>query len=123
MTFIWPSMLLLLVLLPPLVAAYIYMLQRRRALAESFGNSGPTQAGVAGTRAGASRGLRRHIPSVLFMLALVILIVALARPQTVVGLPRVEGTVILAFDVSGSMGADDLKPTRMEAAKAAARSF
>jgi len=41
----------------------------------------------------------------------------------VVGLPRVEGTVILAFDVSGSMAADDLKPTRMEAAKAAARAF
>ena len=49
--------------------------------------------------------------------------IALARPQTVVSLPRVEGTVILAFDVSGSMAADDLKPTRMEAAKAAARDF
>src|SRR3990172_7727655 len=46
-----------------------------------------------------------------------------ARPQTVVSLPRIEGTVILAFDVSGSMAADDMKPTRMEAAKAAARGF
>ena len=40
-----------------------------------------------------------------------------------VSLPRIEGTVILAFDVSGSMAADDLKPTRLEAAKAAARDF
>ena len=48
---------------------------------------------------------------------------AVARPQTVISLPRVEGNVILAFDVSGSMAADDLKPTRMEAAKTAAREF
>ena len=52
-----------------------------------------------------------------------ILVLALARPQSVVSVPRVEGTVILAFDVSGSMAADDLEPTRMEAAKAAARGF
>jgi Ca-activated chloride channel family protein len=52
-----------------------------------------------------------------------ILVIALARPQMVVNLPRVEGTIILAFDVSGSMAADDLKPNRMEAAKAAAREF
>ena len=67
--------------------------------------------------------MRRHIPPALFLAGLTILIVALARPQTVVSLPRVEGTVILAFDVSGSMAADDMKPTRMEAAKAAARDF
>ena len=47
----------------------------------------------------------------------------LSRPETFVELPRVEGTVILAFDVSSSMDADDLEPTRMEAAKAAARTF
>jgi Ca-activated chloride channel family protein len=51
------------------------------------------------------------------------LIIAVARPQTVVSLPRIQGNVILAFDVSGSMSADDMKPTRMEAAKAAARNF
>ena len=49
-----------------------------------------------------------------------ILVLALARPQSVVGVPRFEGTVVLAFDVSGSMAADDIAPTRMEAAKAAA---
>jgi Ca-activated chloride channel family protein len=50
-------------------------------------------------------------------------VISLARPQATLNLPRVEGTVILTFDVSGSMAADDLKPTRMEAAKTAAREF
>ncbi|HKP54329.1 MAG TPA: VWA domain-containing protein [Chloroflexia bacterium] len=118
MTFIWPLMLLLLLLMPLLVVMYVQMQQRRRRLAATFGNSGTVQ-GAGGRKTGA----RRHIPSVLFLVALMVLIVALARPQTVVGLPRVEGTIILAFDVSGSMAADDLKPTRMEAAKTAAREF
>ena len=52
-----------------------------------------------------------------------ILVLAIARPQSVVSVPRVEGTVILSFDVSGSMAATDLAPTRMEAAKTAARGF
>jgi Ca-activated chloride channel family protein len=68
-------------------------------------------------------GVRRHIPSALFLVALTILIVALARPQAVLSLPRLEGTIILAFDVSRSMAADDLKPTRLQAAKTAARAF
>ena len=57
------------------------------------------------------------------MAGLAVLLVALARPQATVDLPRQEGTVILAFDVSGSMAADDLKPTRMDAAKAATTAF
>ena len=60
---------------------------------------------------------------ILFLIGLTILLIALARPQTVVSLPRIEGIVMLTFDVSGSMAADDLKPTRMEAAKEAARAF
>jgi Ca-activated chloride channel homolog len=68
-------------------------------------------------------GFRRHIPAALYLAGLTILIVALARPQAVVSLPRLAGTVMLAFDVSGSMAADDLEPTRLEAAKAAARAF
>jgi Ca-activated chloride channel family protein len=68
-------------------------------------------------------GLRRHVPSALFLVGLTILVFGLARPQAVVSVPRLEGTVVLAFDVSGSMAADDVKPTRMEAAKAAARDF
>jgi Ca-activated chloride channel homolog len=87
-------------------------------LVARYGNLGLVQ-GASGRRLGA----RGYIPPVFFLLALTILIVALARPQTVVSLPRLEGKVILAFDVSGSMAADDLKPTRMEAAKTAARQF
>lgn len=118
MTFMWPVMFALLLLLPLLVLLYTRMQQRRRALAAAFGNSGTAQEA-----AGRRLRVRRHIPSVLFLAALAILITALARPQTEVSLPILEGTVILAFDVSGSMSGDDLKPTRMEAAKAAARDF
>jgi Ca-activated chloride channel family protein len=59
----------------------------------------------------------------LVLAGLATLVVALARPQAVVGVPRQEGIVVLAFDVSASMAADDMAPSRMEAAKAAASSF
>jgi Ca-activated chloride channel family protein len=68
-------------------------------------------------------GLRRHVPPILFLIGLAILTFALARPKAVVSLPRLAGTVILTFDVSGSMAATDMNPSRMEAAKAAAREF
>src|SRR5438067_5630111 len=118
MTFIWLPMLVWLLLVPLFVVVYIRMQQRRRRLAARYGNPGLV-------REAASRrlGVRHHIPSALFLVALTILIVALARPQTVVSLPRLEGTIILAFDVSRSMAADDLKPTRLQAAKTAARAF
>jgi len=111
-------MLIWLLLIPPFVVLYLRMQQRRRRLAASYGSFGLVQ-GAAGRQI----GLRRHIPPALFLAGLTILMLALARPQTVVSLPRVEGTVLLAFDVSGSMAADDMQPTRMEAAKAAARDF
>lgn len=118
MSFIWPSMLFLLLILPLFVMLYLSLQQRRRRLSENFGSMG-----FVGNAAGRNLGARRHIPPALFFLSLTTLVFALARPQTVVSLPKVEGTIILAFDVSGSMAADDLKPTRMEAAKTAARDF
>ncbi len=118
MTFIWPVLLLSLLLLPPAVGLYLRQQQRRRRLAASYGSLGFVQA--AGGR---QLGRRRHVPPALFFGGLAILLTALARPQTVVSLVKQEGTVILAFDVSGSMAADDLTPTRMEAAKVAARDF
>ncbi|HLB46463.1 MAG TPA: VWA domain-containing protein [Anaerolineales bacterium] len=118
MSFIWPTMLVLLMLIPLFVGLYLRMQQRRRRLAASYGSLGFVQEA-----AGRGPGKRRHLPPALFLLSLTMLIVALARPQTTVSLPRVEGIVILAFDVSGSMAADDMKPTRMEAAKAAVRDF
>ena len=111
-------MLLLLLLIPLFVLWYLRMQQRRRQMVAHFGNSGFAQGALA-----RGLGMRRHIPPLFFLLALAILIVALARPKTVVSLPRIEGTVILAFDVSGSMAADDMAPTRMDAAKVAVEDF
>jgi Ca-activated chloride channel homolog len=122
MSFIWPAMLVLLLLIPLCVGLYLMLQQRRRRFAARYGSLGLLQ-GAMGTAERRGLGVRRHIPPALFLVGLTILMIALARPQTVVSLPRAEGTVILAFDVSGSMAADDLKPTRMEAAKAAARDF
>ena len=66
---------------------------------------------------------RRHVPFALFAAALALVCFALARPTMSLALPQREGTVILAFDVSNSMRAKDLEPTRIEAAKAAATAF
>lgn len=118
MSFIWPVMLILLLLVPLCIGLYVRLQQRRRRILAQYGSFGFVRAS-----AGRPLGRRRHVPPALFLVGLTILLVALARPQTEVSLPRVEGTVILAFDVSGSMAADDLKPTRMDAAKAAARDF
>lgn len=118
MSFIWPIMLLSLLLIPPLAALYLRVQRRRQQAIARFGSFGLSQQG-----AGRRLGLRRHLPPALFVIGLAILAVALARPQTVISMPRVAGTVILAFDVSGSMAAEDVTPTRMEAAKTAARTF
>jgi Ca-activated chloride channel family protein len=111
-------MLISLLSLPVFVLLYLRLQQRRRRIAAQYGSLGLMQQ--AGGR---TIGLRRHVPSALFLLGLTILAFGLARPQAVVNVPRLEGTVVLAFDVSGSMAADDVKPTRMEAAKTAARDF
>ncbi len=79
--------------------------------------------GLVQQAAGRGVGSRRHIPALLFLVGLIILFLALGRPQMVIGLPKVDGIVILAFDVSGSMLADDFEPTRLEAAKVVARDF
>jgi Ca-activated chloride channel family protein len=118
MSFIWPTMLLLLLAAPLLVVFYLRLQQRRRRIAERYG-----ALGIVREAGGRPLGWRRHIPPALFLAGLIILLLALARPQAIVSLPRLEGTVILAFDVSGSMAAEDLQPTRMEAAKAAALDF
>jgi Ca-activated chloride channel homolog len=118
MSFIWPAMLVLLLAIPLGVALYLRLQRRRQRLIASYGSLGLMQGAL-----GRPLGARRHIPPALFLAGLMFLLVGLARPQAVVSLPRAEGTVILAFDVSGSMAAEDLKPTRMEAAKTVAREF
>jgi Ca-activated chloride channel family protein len=118
MSFIWPAMLLSLLLVPLLVWLYLRMQQQRKQFAATYSSFGLVQEA-----AGRGPGVRRHIPPALFLIGLTLLLFALARPEMVVSLPRIEGTVILAFDVSNSMNADDLEPTRIEAAKVAARAF
>ena len=117
MSFIWPAMLVLLVLVPLSIYAYFALGRRRARRAAALG-------GLAAAPATAVRMRRRiHIAPALVFIGLTIGIVGLARPQAVVSVPRFEGIVILAFDISGSMAATDFSPTRMEAAKVAARSF
>jgi Ca-activated chloride channel family protein len=120
MSFIWPAALAAILLVPLGVALYVAIDRRRKRLAAAL--VGP---GLAGAGAGARRrgGLRTRIPAALFVTAFAVLAVALARPQAAVSLPRAEGTVVLAFDVSASMTATDIEPTRMDAAKAAAKAF
>ncbi len=119
MSFIWPPMLLLALVIPVGVALYLVRDRRRRRRIAEFG----AFAGAGTERSTPDRRLRRRLPAVLFVAGMTILVLAIARPQSVVSVPRVEGTVILSFDVSGSMAATDLTPTRMEAAKTAARGF
>jgi Ca-activated chloride channel family protein len=117
-SFIWPPMLLALALVPLGILAYREIERRRRRRAAEQGSLGLAQTAIR-----RPLGVRGRIPAVLCVVGFVILAVAMARPQAAVSLPHTEGTVILAFDVSASMAADDLKPTRMDAAKAAAKDF
>jgi Ca-activated chloride channel homolog len=118
MSFIWPQMLVLLVGAPFLVAGYVSLVRRRARRTAELASQGfvPTAA---------ARRLRRlrHLPFGFFLAALILLLFALARPEVSLALPERSGTVILAFDVSNSMLAKDLAPTRMDAAKAAAKAF
>ena len=94
-------------------------MQRRRArIALRYGSLGLVQQA-----SGRGVGVRRLVPAILFLLGLTVLFVSLARPQMVIGLPKTEGVVILAFDVSGSMAAEDFTPNRLEAAKKLAVEF
>jgi Ca-activated chloride channel family protein len=118
MSFIWPWMLLTLLFVPTLIGGYVWLLRKRKQARADLGPLGVVQSGSGG-----NLGRKRHIPAVFFILGLTLLFFSLARPETYVELPRVEGSVVLAFDVSNSMAADDMEPTRIEAAKEAARAF
>jgi Ca-activated chloride channel family protein len=118
MSFASPWTLVLLAAIPAIIAAYASSSRRRTRRAEEL-----ARQGLVMTSSSARIGRKRHVPFAFFALALTVLVVALARPETNLTTPRREGTVILAFDVSNSMNAKDLQPTRIEAAKTAARAF
>jgi Ca-activated chloride channel family protein len=117
-TFLYPAVIAAAVLVTAAAIAGYVALQRRRTAAL-------TAAGFGALASGGSRraALRRHLPSALLLAALPVLLVGVARPQAEIALPRVAGTVVLAFDISNSMSADDIAPTRLAAAKAAAITF
>lgn len=117
MSFIWPPMLLTLLLVPIGLGLYLLLDRRRRRRLARYGG-----AGLANSTANPGR-VRGRIAPALMLAGLIVMPVALARPQAVLSLPQEEGTVVLAFDVSASMAATDLAPTRMAAAKAAAKDF
>lgn len=118
MTFEWPLVLWSLALVPLLLLLYVLAQRRRRAYAVRFTNLALLKE-VVGRRP----GLRRHIPPLLLLLGLGALLVGLARPTAVIAIPRDESDVVLVVDVSGSMTARDLSPSRMEAARQAAQTF
>ena len=118
MRFLWPDLLWLLLLVPALVGAYLWLLRRKKKAALRY-------ASLALVREAMTPGgrFRRHVPPLLFLVAVTLLLIAIARPAAVVTLPTDHETIVLAIDVSGSMRANDIKPTRLEAAQAAARAF
>lgn len=118
MTFLWPEMLWLLLIVPAMVAVYVSILRRKKKLALHYAS-----LSIVKDAMGPAQRMRRHIPPLLFMLALILMIVAVARPASVLTLPSQYETVILAIDASISMQANDVTPSRIAAAQAAARSF
>jgi Ca-activated chloride channel homolog len=118
MSFISLEMLWVLWIIPIIILAYVLAQKQRRKYTIRYSSL------LLVKKAAEKRfNFRRHIPPILFTIGLVILVTALARPIAKVIIPTMKGTVILAIDVSGSMEAEDLKPTRLEAAKSAARTF
>jgi len=117
MIFEWPMLLWGWLAVPLLALAYLRVQRRRVAAA-----AGAARWNRHSTAAAVPR-VRRLLPPLLYALALTLLIAAAARPMAVVSLPSLRDVIILALDVSHSMRADDLKPTRLAAAQQAARAF
>jgi Ca-activated chloride channel family protein len=120
MTFLSLPLLLLVVLVPAGILVARRIDARRRARLGALTGSGWVRpAGSAGRRG----EIADRMAALLTVVAFVLLAIAVARPQATIPVPRVEGTVLLTFDVSASMAAADAKPTRIEAAKAIARAI
>jgi Ca-activated chloride channel family protein len=118
MTFLWPELLWLLLALPVLVGIYLYLIGRKHKRALAYASLSGMREAMEGTGR-----VRRHVAPALFLLALTLMVVAIARPAAVVMLPSAHKTVMLAMDVSGSMRATDVEPNRLAAAQIAARAF
>jgi Ca-activated chloride channel family protein len=113
-----PWFLLLLLAVPLVIGVYVIIDRRRRAAAARFA-SPQLLPSVAPLRP----GFRRHAPMALYAAALTIATIALARPEATVAVPEERAAVVLVTDVSGSMEARDVAPSRMEAVREAALGF
>ena len=118
MTFMWPSLLWLLLAVPLLVVAYWWLLRRKKKASLRFASLSIVREAMD-----AGPGFRRHIPPILFLLAITLMLLAASRPFAVVTLPMQQETIMLAMDVSGSMRATDVLPSRIVAAQNAAKAF
>jgi Ca-activated chloride channel family protein len=116
--FVWPEVLWLLLAIPALVGVYIWALRRKAKASLRWPGIAPVRQAQ-----GSSVQWRRHTPPALFLVSLVVMIVAMARPTTRILLPVSDQTIILAMDVSASMGATDVTPDRLTAAQEAAKLF
>ncbi len=118
MTFETPQALWLLLALPLLAGLYVLIQRRRIKAAVRYASLDLVRAAQ-----GAGARFRRHLPPLLIGSALAVLIVAAARPSAVITLPSEQRTIILAIDVSLSMRATDVEPSRLAAAREAAKAF
>jgi Ca-activated chloride channel family protein len=116
-SFAWPGLLWLLLLVPLMIAGYVLLLRRRRRSAFRYPNLALVK------EAAQSAGWRRHVPPALMLAAFAFLLLAMARPSAEVSLPSRVATVMLAMDVSGSMRASDVNPSRIAAAQTAAKTY
>jgi Ca-activated chloride channel family protein len=118
MTFQTPIWLLGLVVVAALVALYVVLQLRRKQYAARF-----TNVALLGSLVPKRPGWKRHVAFGLVALALGVLVFSLATPSTEVRVPRERATVVMAVDVSMSMEATDIEPTRFEAMQVAAKEF
>ena len=118
MSFEWPLVLLGLLLVPLTALLYVHAQKRRVRYAARF-----TNLELLASVVGRTSAWRRHVPVIAILGALGALVVALARPMTTVAVPRERATVMLVTDVSASMAASDVPPTRLDAAQEAAQTF
>ena len=118
MRFLWSDLLWLLLAIPFLVAAYVYALRRRKRIAVRYASLALVRDAI-----GPGQWLRRHLPALLLLLALTCALLGVARPTALITLPSEYQTIVLAVDVSRSMRATDMKPSRIEAAQAAVKNF
>lgn len=118
MSFLAPGRLWLLLLVPVLVVGYVLLQWRRKKYALRF-----TNLALLGRVAPNRPSWRRHIAAVLTMVTVALLVTAFARPQTEVEVPRERATIVVVIDVSLSMLADDVEPSRIKSAQESAKRF